>query len=622
LDNIELKEGVCDNSCNFDAVLSTCAWENSAEDNFDWSISRGSRKSFTGPIRDQGSTQFSGTAGGFAFIDSGYPRHPGDTAILKLKNAINTNPDEPLCLVFYVNMFGSGMGSLSLVEEKVSNSNRSTLWELVRPASSPRDVWHKAQVTISSQEQIKLFFEASVGETGRGDIAIDTLSMEPGPCVIQPNEAARYKAVSCSFNSDLCGYLSRNIPVEAGTQGPPLWLRVKGGGARVPRGHRAIRSGEEDWFAMFDVKNYQHRPLDRGFLIGPQVPMSTEPLCVSFWYYMATDVTSVPYLGTLRVMLIPRNKTGSAETTTSTAEPRVIWSLSNQQEAEWNFAQVSFTPDHPYLLTFEGIRASNVLGVIGIDDIALFPGACTIKPEKSAVSSGDCSFEFDTCGWKPLNPGSALELRPQDWKLADRNQNFGNFRDHTFKLDTSGYIYFDTINIQTKTWLISPRVEAGTAMCLQFYFATAASDTSNLQLRRQFSNGTMGDLWSVQYSDLGLVAGTALSAWMPAQVFVPALQSESAVVFEGNSNDGGFALDDIVMKVVSDKSNCATRPLYATSIKALANPFRFASLQSSESRFNTPSREDKGGLSKLIFRRGKALEQAEVSESVQGEEES
>jgi len=54
---------------------------------------------------------------------------------------------------------------------------------------------------------------------------------------------------------------------------------VKGGG-RLPRGHGSLGLGEEDYFALFDVKNYQHKPLDRGYLIGPQVPISTQPLCV------------------------------------------------------------------------------------------------------------------------------------------------------------------------------------------------------------------------------------------------------------------------------------------------------------------------------------------------------
>ena len=35
-----------------------------------------------------------------------------------------------------------------------------------------------------------------------------------------------------------------------------------------------------------------------------------DPLCVSFWVRMSTEVASVPHLGTLRLLLIPRNVTG------------------------------------------------------------------------------------------------------------------------------------------------------------------------------------------------------------------------------------------------------------------------------------------------------------------------
>ena len=29
----------------------------------------------------------------------------------------------------------------------------------------------------------------------------------------------------------------------------------------------------EDWFLSFDVRNYGYRPLDRGYLLGPQIPV-------------------------------------------------------------------------------------------------------------------------------------------------------------------------------------------------------------------------------------------------------------------------------------------------------------------------------------------------------------
>ena len=87
-----------------------------------------------------------------------------------------------------------------------------------------------------------------------------------------------------------------------------MWSRVRGGTGRFPPGHRSQDGAEdteeeEDWYALFDVKNYQHRPRDRGFLLGPQIPQGQSQLCLGFWVYMATDVSSVPYLGMLRFVV-------------------------------------------------------------------------------------------------------------------------------------------------------------------------------------------------------------------------------------------------------------------------------------------------------------------------------
>ena len=88
-----------------------------------------------------------------------------------------------------------------------------------------------------------------------------------------------------------------------------MWSRVRGGTGRFPPGHRSqdgageTEEEEEDWYALFDVKNYQHRPRDRGFLLGPQIPRGQSRLCLGFWVYMATDVSSVPYLGMLRFVV-------------------------------------------------------------------------------------------------------------------------------------------------------------------------------------------------------------------------------------------------------------------------------------------------------------------------------
>ena len=237
----------------------------------------------------------------------------------------------------------------------------------------------------------------------------------------------------------------------------------------------------------------------------------------------------------------------TGQSVSSDEEPTILWSLTNQQEPTWTYAQASFQPSVPYLLVFEGMRANNVLGVIGVDDIQIFPGDCTTLPPRASIGSGDCSFEFDLCGWRSVNPssGASAELRAQDWRLADKKDNFGNIKDHTFNLETSGYAYFATVNIQTKTWLASPRLEADQVFCLQFWYAGRSTESANLVVKRQFNNGTVGQLWQ----------GGVTSNWSPVQVNLPSLDTQSVVIIEGNSDNGGFAVDDLKVKPVKNY-NC------------------------------------------------------------------
>ena len=388
---------------------------------------------------------------------------------------------------------------------------------------------------------MSVVLQASVGDTDHSDIAVDTLRLTAGACVTQPGAAADHSVSGCSFNDGLCGYLTQNIPA-AGDQRPSssssdMWSRVRAGVGSLPPGHHHLKH-EEDWFMSFDVRDYSHRPLDRGYLLGPQVPVGSENICIGFWVYMSTDVASVPYLGSLRLILIPRNITGQIS---REAEPIVLMSLINQQESQWFYAQTSFQPSVPYLIVFEGTRANNN-GVIALDDVTLFRGACSQKPDKTLVDSRDCSFEFDLCGWRSMNPGSgqAADIRPQDWRIAaDRNNNINIVNDRTFNLEGRGFVYFTTINIQTKTWLRSPRIRAEEKLCLQFWFTAASrqSDAStNLIVRREFNNGTMGELLKIDKIQ---------TRWTPAMVPIDSLSSESHIVIEGNSGNGGVAVDDV-----------------------------------------------------------------------------
>ena len=78
---IDEAEEQCKGHCTFEGGL--CSWTNQEEnDDFDWSLGRGSQNIFTGPSRDFSSFGQNEQSGGFVYIDSSFPRRPGDKALL------------------------------------------------------------------------------------------------------------------------------------------------------------------------------------------------------------------------------------------------------------------------------------------------------------------------------------------------------------------------------------------------------------------------------------------------------------------------------------------------------------------------------------------------------------
>lgn len=141
--------------------------------------SRGSGDPTTGPAMDSSSDR--ATAGGYAYIDSGFPRRPGDTAKLVSSSFPATSADAPTCMHFWFHMFGSGVGYLRLYLRHFRSSN-SQLQEIWGLSGNAGNAWFMSQVTVSSLDDFQLVFETSVGNTGMGDIAIDDISYGPGAC--------------------------------------------------------------------------------------------------------------------------------------------------------------------------------------------------------------------------------------------------------------------------------------------------------------------------------------------------------------------------------------------------------------------------------------------------------
>lgn len=78
-------------------------------------------------------------------------------------------------------MFGSGIGTLKIYLRHASSSDApfEEIWSL---SGNAGNAWFRSEVTISSLDEFAVIFEASVGSTGMGDIAIDDISLTSGAC--------------------------------------------------------------------------------------------------------------------------------------------------------------------------------------------------------------------------------------------------------------------------------------------------------------------------------------------------------------------------------------------------------------------------------------------------------
>lgn len=121
------------------------------------------------------------SGGGYAYIDSSHPRRPGDVARLLSVGMAASGSDAPQCLHFSFHMFGAGVGELrlSLRHARDLEAKPHEIWRLKGNAGNS---WFDSRVTVASLDDFQLVFEASVGNTGMGDIAIDNLAFTAGAC--------------------------------------------------------------------------------------------------------------------------------------------------------------------------------------------------------------------------------------------------------------------------------------------------------------------------------------------------------------------------------------------------------------------------------------------------------
>lgn len=538
IDNVGFSDGVdCTGHCTFDGGF--CNWEQDERDDFQWTLSRGSDNPKTGPIRDRSSLLFGGTAGGYAYIDSKYPRRPGDQARLFSPSLSETAQGDPLCLRFWTHMHGPGVGALRIMRQ--SADAETELWSLSGPAGNQ---WYQGQVPVPADSEFRLILVAEVGAVGLGDIAIDDVSLTEGVCPLLPQAAAE-ASNDCTFEVDECGWQN---PDRREALDQIDWERTTARQAKMPQTDHTMRS-ERGHIALLSYREPQ-RSGDTGWLVSP--PLTPATRCLTFWYYMDEPVISAtgPQLGGLKVWIRSMRSNENSDTVL-----KPVWSVTNAQGPQWMHGQTTIAMEKEHQVVFEGMWGGTTSGAVAIDDITFIDGQCQQKPMGSHVMSSDCDFTRGACDWSNSTSDSAGQ---QQWRVATLLSRPRGLPDHTFRTPT-GYVYFDIFSPQgrrLKLRLVAPVTEPGRGQvrsCISFWFAAMSpTDAARLRIIRQAVSEEDDDkdnsdssesemtVWSLTAADTDVVRPT----WQYGQVDVDAA-SRFRIIVEGDASNFGFAIDDV-----------------------------------------------------------------------------
>lgn len=550
VDDLLFQSGdACQGHCTFDSGL--CGFANDQRDDFDWHVGRGSENPNTGPIRDHSSFSSNRVTGAFAYIDASLPRRPQDKAHLVSHEFQATDANNPLCLRFWTHMFGSGVGELNVYVRPTGEGPDQKIWGLSGDAGNN---WYMGQAPVASTKPFRIVLEGIVGRNSLGNIAVDDISIAPGVCPTSP-QVASSSAGDCAFEDDTCGWTN---PERRDGLDQLNWDRLEAKSElRFPQTDHT--TGDEDGYYMALSRDAVQKAGDRGLFMSRDIQGSTEPQCISFWYYMYEPIVdnAGPNLGKLAVWIRSFDRNDNLVMTP-------IWRLQNGQGPSWKYAQAKIQSETNFQIVIEGVWGNNrVSGYLAVDDITFFSGDCDTVPSHAAQIRAECTFDRDSCSWRNSSTGDF------EWRLATLARRPANLPDKTYGAPV-GYAYFDIFNTgarSNRVKMISPTVKAGAAdnMCFSFWFAAfGAGDTTSLRVYRQeYSASQDEDLdKATEENDLPTIwlmsadtLNTARPEWMPGQVTVSS-QTDFRLILEGKASNGGFAIDQLVFS----PGKCGTRP--------------------------------------------------------------
>ncbi|KAK7478849.1 hypothetical protein BaRGS_00029948, partial [Batillaria attramentaria] len=424
-------------------------------------------------------------------------RDPGSTA--ELLSPLFTPSTAEFCLHFFYNMYGWGMGSLTVFS--LPNGDPNNLVKLWSLSGNQGQGWKRVSLNVDGSTPVKILFKGVRGSSYTSDMAIDEVDVTPDAC----------PAASCDFElPTICGYTQETVDDFD-------WTRHRGRTASSSTGPTGDHTTGTGYYMYFETSEFTSPPVnagDRAVLVSPHITHNGVS-CVTFWYNMYGSS-----MGTLNVYTQYGNNQRTVEFTRS----------GNQWQG-WKKGTFEVDTGGAYKqLVFEGIDGSSYRGDMAIDDVLVVPGNCPV------IGDVNCNFDSqDICGYTQDMTDDV------DWTRRSGgtpSTNTGPSSDHT---GGGHYMYVEMSWLPSgyTAIMISPTLGAPSArrrkrasdVCLTFWYNMYGSSMGTLNV--YFApDGDMNNkvmIWSM--------TGNQGQGWY-----------EANIVFEGIRGNGyrsDIAVDDV-----------------------------------------------------------------------------
>ncbi|XP_031711228.1 zonadhesin [Anarrhichthys ocellatus] len=276
--------------------------------------------------------------------------------------------------------------------------------------------------------------------------------------------------INCDFETNLCGW-------EQLVQDSFDWKRHSGPTPSKLTGPNQDHTTGAGFYMYIEGNNASHGDSSR---LWSSMCHYNGPLCLNFWYHMYGSATAMA----LNIYLLKDNKATK------------LWVMMNNQGPEWQAGIVDIELSGPFQIIVEGIRGSNNLSDVAIDDISIHFGSCSgrfpglisgTEPPSTAVEvlpslpicKIDCSFDSNLCSWNQM----VTDAFDWTWHSGSTSTlmtgpSAGHTGDgHYLYIEASSVTHGDTAR------LISSECSDSGPQCLHFwYHMYGSADTMGLHV--------------------------------------------------------------------------------------------------------------------------------------------